>query len=219
MSARVVTAVFVRRDSIYKTLPDVDCWDEARDARNWPGGTPVIAHPPCAQWGPLSHLAKPAPHLKALAPLAVDWVREFGGVLEHPYPSKLWKACDLPAPGQRDRFGGWTLVMPQKWFGHKAEKATQLYIVGCEPRDIPPFPFVMGDAKYIVAGSGPLSRDIARRRHQASLSAYRPSITKAEREHTPPQFATWLVDLARRCGKRTQADFGVHARNRVQHSA
>ena len=27
---------------------------------------------------------------------------------------------------------------------------------------------------------------------------YRPHITKAEREHTPPEFAAWLVELARR---------------------
>jgi hypothetical protein len=32
-----VAALFVRADSIYKTLPGVDAWDEARDARQWPG--------------------------------------------------------------------------------------------------------------------------------------------------------------------------------------
>jgi hypothetical protein len=33
-----VAALFVRADSIYKTLPGVDAWDEARDARQWPAG-------------------------------------------------------------------------------------------------------------------------------------------------------------------------------------
>lgn len=28
-----------------------------------------------------------------------------------------------------------------------------------------------------------------------------PSITKPEREHTPPALAEWLVELARRCGQ------------------
>jgi hypothetical protein len=27
----------------------------------------------------------------------------------------------------------------------------------------------------------------------------RPEVSKAEREHTPPAFAHWLVELARRC--------------------
>jgi hypothetical protein len=59
-----------------------------------------------------------------LARLAVALVREFGGVLEHPAGSTLWKAQKLPRPGERDQYGGWTLEAPQKWWGHKAEKAT-----------------------------------------------------------------------------------------------
>lgn len=43
---RTVAALFVRADSIYKTMPDVDAWDIERDARRWPGGCPVVAHPP-----------------------------------------------------------------------------------------------------------------------------------------------------------------------------
>ena len=46
-----VVVLFVRADSIYKTLPGVECYDEARDARTWPGGCPVVAHPPCRTWG------------------------------------------------------------------------------------------------------------------------------------------------------------------------
>lgn len=32
-----VAALFVRQDSIYKTMTGVDCWDIDRDARMWPG--------------------------------------------------------------------------------------------------------------------------------------------------------------------------------------
>lgn len=46
-------------------------------------------------------------------------------------------------------------------------------------------PYVMGEAAYVVQ---------SRKRQD-----YRPHITKAEREHTPPELARWLVDLAARC--------------------
>ncbi len=45
-----MSALFVRHDSVYKTLPDVDAWDEERDARSWPGGTPVVARGGASRW-------------------------------------------------------------------------------------------------------------------------------------------------------------------------
>jgi hypothetical protein len=48
---REVAVLFARADSIYKTLAGCDVWDEARDALKWPGGAPIIAHPPCRAWG------------------------------------------------------------------------------------------------------------------------------------------------------------------------
>ena len=187
-----VAVLFARADSTYKALPDCDVWDADRDARRWPGGCPVVAHPPCRAWGRLRTFARPRPDEMNLARLAVALVREFGGVLEHPAGSTLWKAQKLPRPGERDQYGGWTLEAPQKWWGHKAEKATWFYVVGCEPSDIPPLPYVMGEAAYVVQ---------SRKRHD-----YRPHITKAEREHTPPQLAEWLVELAAKC-KTHNAEF------------
>jgi hypothetical protein len=116
----------------------------------------------------------------------LPWCASGGGVLEHPQGSTLWPAQRLPLPGQRDSFGGWTLAAPQKWWGHKAEKASWFYVVGCEPAQAPSIPLVLGDAAYVVQ---------SRKRHD-----YRPHITKAEREHTPPELAEWLVSLARICG-------------------
>ena len=37
---KTVAVLFARADSVYKTLPGVDVWDEARDARQWPGSGP-----------------------------------------------------------------------------------------------------------------------------------------------------------------------------------
>lgn len=181
----VVAALFVRADSVYKTIARVDAWDMVRDARNYSGPLPVVAHPPCRAWEQLRHMARPRPDEKELALFAVDAVRAFGGVLEHPKQSTLWPVAGLPEPGRFDRFGGWTLPVNQNWFGHRAEKATRLYVVGCSPKNIPVMPLVLGEASHVVGSS----------------SSGKPEITKAEREHTPREMAVWLVELAARCAR------------------
>jgi hypothetical protein len=192
-----VAALFVRADSVYKGMRGVDAWDIERDARAWPGGAPVVAHPPCRAWGRLRHLAKPRPDEKALALYAVERVRAFGGVLEHPAHSTLWAAAGLPLPGLRDAWGGWTLPVVQSWWGHRAEKATWLYVVGCEPANVPDIPLVLGEASHVIAQCRTLPGG---GRLRAGMPGWRPECTKAEREHTPPAFAAWLVELAHRCG-------------------
>ena len=184
----IVAALFVRADSVYKTMPGVDAWDAERDARRWPGGCPVIAHPPCRAWASLRHCAKPKEGEKALALFAIEQIRRWGGVLEHPARSTLWPTAGLPEPGRIDTFGGWTLVVDQHWRGHRAQKRTRLYVCGIEARDLPDMPMRLGEATHTVGlWSG---RDRTR---------CRPSIAKPEYEATPPSFAQWLVDLASRC--------------------
>ena len=86
----MIAALYVERNGTYWNLPDVDPWDEARDARLYAGPWPVVAHPPCRAWGQLSHMATPRHDENDLARWAVSQVREWGGVLEHPKKSKLW---------------------------------------------------------------------------------------------------------------------------------
>lgn len=190
-----IAVLFARVDSNYKHLPGVDVWDFERDARLFPGGTPVIAHPPCRAWGQLRHMAKPRSDERDLAFFAVDQVRSNGGVLEHPKLSTLWQVANLPSPRQFDKFGGWTLPIHQNWWGHRAEKATLLYIVGCPPSSIPDIPLVLGRAPCRIGSSG---RRLDGSRLQLGDVGYRPEITHAEREHTPPDLCAWLVDLASR---------------------
>jgi hypothetical protein len=185
-----VAALFVRADSIYKTLPGVDAWDASRDARRFgrqeAAVGPVVAHPPCRAWGRLRQFAKPRHDEAALAPWAVLQVRAFGGVLEHPRASSLWAHCGLPKPWEApDAWGGYTIEVNQFDFGHKAEKRTWLYIVGCPLFSLPPIPCRPGEPTHSIRPCTAYPR--------------KPSVTKAEREHTPEPLALWLVETARRC--------------------
>lgn len=120
-----VAALYIDPRGHYPTLPDVDAWDERRDARLYNGPGPVVAHPPCGPWGRLRHLYRGAEH--DCAPRAVEQVRAFGGVLEHPANSRLWKSCSLPEPGCfPDEWGGYTIEVDQCDFGHVARKKTWL---------------------------------------------------------------------------------------------
>lgn len=190
------SVLFARSDSVYFEFSDVDVWDVERDARLFRGRGPVVAHPPCRAWGRLRKQANPRADEKALALFAVEQVRRCGGVLEHPAGSTLWPAAGLPACGERDVYGGWTYVVSQRWFGHRAEKLTSLYIVGCAPADLPRVDFALGRASHVVGGSG---RRVDGSRLHKGDAGWRPDVGKAEREATPRAFAAWLLALAKRC--------------------
>lgn len=98
----MIAVLFARLDSIYKELPGCDVYDIQRDARTFRGGSAIVAHPPCRAWGRLRTFARPAEGERELAHFAVDVVRRFGGVLEHPAGSLLWKSAGLPEPGRPD---------------------------------------------------------------------------------------------------------------------
>lgn len=183
-----VSALFVRKDSIYKEL-GIDCWDIERNALNWAGGNSIIAHPPCRAWGQLSHMAKPRPGEKELAFFAIDMIRKYGGVLEHPRASRLWPEY-LPMPGNVDKFGGYSISVDQFWWGHKAKKSTLLYIVGCPIRELPAMPMNFDALQYTV------SSKIKKKSGRRILK----EIPKSEREATPVDFAKWLIEVASRCG-------------------
>ncbi len=186
-----VAALFVRADSVY-TMAGVDAWDIDRDARKWPGGWPVVAHPPCRAWGRLRHFAKPRDDEKALAIWAVEQVRRWGGVLEHPAGSTLWKHQNLAEVGRIDEHGGRTISADQYRWGHLAEKDTRFYVVGLtypELVEMLPRPKT-GRPAFVVCNSHGIRK---------GEPGYRPHIGKDAREHTPPALAEWLVELARRC--------------------
>lgn len=185
-----ITVLFVRSDSVYKNKGwDLNCYDIDRDAKSWPGGTAVVAHPPCRGWGCLRKMSHATEAEKELAPWAVQQVRRWGGVLEHPRGSKLWRVMNLPRPGAgKDEHGGFCLDVDQFWWGHRAQKRTWLYVCGCEPGEVPQMPIRLGQAPRVVMNRHGL---------RAGDAGYRKEITKRERSATPELFASWLVELAR----------------------
>lgn len=170
-----VSVLYARADSCYFDLV-FDVWDAGRDARLYAGPWPVVAHPPCRGWGRMRQFAKPRPDELELAFYAVDAVRQWGGVLEHPHASGLWPAAGLPVPGEVDAYGGFTVLVDQGWFGHFAPKPTWLYVVGMPRHHFPQLPV------------DPM------RRGGRTLD-----LLPADRERTPLLFADWLVRLAGRC--------------------
>lgn len=202
---RTVAALFVRHDSIYKSMDGVDAWDVERDARLWPGGAPVVAHPPCKRWSSLNNLVLVRyPHRAAefahgndggLFALALGHVRRWGGVLKHPAQSRAWQKFDLPAPArnrwQRGICGGWCIELDQAAFGHPARKRTWLYAFGAEP-PTPPTPPASWKVVRVFRKRLP---DGSWSRTPASESNR--EVSKKIAEHTPPAFAAWLVELAR----------------------
>lgn len=184
---QTVTVLFARRDSIYKSFPACEVYDIERDASTWPGGTPVVAHPPCRLWSKLRHFSTAPLSEKCLALWAIVQVRQWGGVLEHPASSSLFASAHLPRPGREDIYGGRTIGLWQSWFGHRATKPTWLYIVGCPIGHLPAMPFVFGEGTHLVSRSSV----------QRTRRLQRPEISKAEREHTPLLLAKWLLDVAR----------------------
>jgi hypothetical protein len=120
-------------------------------------------------------------------------VRIHGGIVEHPQSSALWRACHIAAPGRVDAFGGHCIDLDQFAFGHRASKTTRLYVVGAPPCDVPSIPLRLEQPTHVIGDVG-----------RSQPGTKRPEISKAEREHTPPDFALWLVDLASRCSPLTR---------------
>ena len=141
-----VAALFVQPAGVYTGLPGVECWDEARDARNYAGPHPVVAHPPCARWSRLAGFTEARYGLKrgddgGCFESALRAVRTFGGVIEHPAYSDAWKRFGLPRPITHQGWtlafdGGATCYVEQGRYGLPVKKATWLYAFAVELADL-----------------------------------------------------------------------------------
>ncbi len=141
-----VAALYVETNGVYYGLDGVDPWDVDRDARKYNGPWPVVAHPPCQLWVNLAAVNykryggehnRPGNDGGCFAS-ALNAVRTWGGVLEHPAESNAWRAHGLLAPlkfgWNTTGNGEWTCEVWQSAYGHQAQKRTWLFYKGpCAP--------------------------------------------------------------------------------------
>ena len=190
-----VAALFVQEDGCYSVDPRVDPWPEARDARQYRGLLPVVAHPPCQRWGALAFVNYKRYGREELKPgndggcfaSALASVRRCGGVLEHPAFTHAWNAHGLARPV----WTGWTRIAEREWvcevwqsaYGHRASKRTWLFYCGTKP------PHELRWAK-------PRGTHQVGFHDQRGKDRNKPTLSKREANATPIDFREELIKLA-----------------------
>jgi hypothetical protein len=200
----MIAALYVQTGGCYYGLDGVDPWDKARDARQYTGPHPVVAHPPCERWGrywgggPSVKVPRKMGDDGGCFKSAINAVRAYGGILEHPEGSHAWRAFHLNTPPRHggwvvaDWVGGWTCCVEQGAYGHRARKATWLYARGVELPSLlwgkNPGPFVRLEPGHRSTAEGQLKRSAAPPIER--ISAF-------ERIGTPLPFRDLLLGIAR----------------------
>lgn len=197
----MIAALYVETGGCYYGLPDVDPWDEPRDARLYAGPWPVVAHPPCARWGNFATwhggtIGSDGGCFEA----ALAAVHRWGGVIEHPAGSRAWRHFNLPVPDCRgwrhDLFGARVCAVEQGHYGHPARKATWLYYIGNNPPDL-------------LWGPSPQRLPARRYAERGYASAMRcgmcSNLSSTQRQRTPPAFRDVLLSIAATAGAARQA--------------
>ena len=198
-----VAAIYVIENGPYFGLPGVEPWAApSRDAREYAGPWPVVAHPPCKRWGrywdggPSKCARRKLGDDDGCFAAALASVREWGGVLEHPEASHAFPAFGLNKP---PRWGGWVVAgdglgwvccVEQGHYGHRARKATWLYAVGTE------LPSLIWGPSEAVIGAGEVYATEAERKRAKKTGAVQ-RMGQRERAATPAPFRELLIGIAR----------------------
>ena len=196
---RTVAILCASRKTAYREIPDLEIYDELRDARTFTGDMPVIAHPPCRRWTKFGMamtkarftrcgIETPQDEIDAERDLGLWCARQVvkeGGILEQPAGSQLFAAAGLPLPGAMQSRDSFSLKVWQKWWGYPVRKATWLYFRGI-PMTAIEIPFRLWN---------PAPREMWHWYNQGKGSGQCNTHT---RSMTVPSLAEWLVNLARK---------------------
>ncbi len=184
----MIAALYVQAGGCYYGLDGVDPWDEARDARQYAGPHPVVAHPPCDRWHQLSAVNHKRWGWKindddGCFSSALGSVRAWGGVLEHPAESRAFKFHGIPEPvsdnWQRTIDGDWVAEIWQSAYGHRARKRTWLLYHGASAPDSLQWSRLPGECQI------------------GNFDLKRPVLPDAETSATPLPFRDLLLNIAR----------------------
>lgn len=213
---RTIAALYVETGGCYFGLLGVEPWDEARDARQYAGPHPVVAHPPCQRWGKLwagqplwikrTGIRKVKGDDGGCFRHALHSVREFGGVLEHPWGSHAWPHFGLNVPPRSggwivaDFHGGWTCCVEQGRYGHYARKPTLLYSVGC---DLPELDWGISEATFPDWAIDKYG--LARCKRAGELAFKGGGTDSSPRIGTPEPFRNLLIEMARSAAQQRSA--------------
>jgi hypothetical protein len=200
----MIAALYVDASGCYSGLDGVDAWGVERDARLYAGPHSVVAHPPCQRWGRFWHGSTRKPHQFKLGDdggcfaHALDAVRRWGGILEHPADSHAWSFFGLRKPPRSggwvaaDFEGGWTCYVEQGHYGHLSRKGTWLYAAGV---DLPSLAWGRLPQRLHPVALERYGYEKARR---IGMMAMVGGKRKTEiRNATPPEFRDVLLSIAR----------------------
>jgi hypothetical protein len=206
----LIAALYVAKNGAYFGLPDVDPWDETRDARRYAGPWPVVAHPPCERYGrywsggPSAKVKRVKGDDGGCFAAALAAVRRWGGVIEHPEASWAWPMFGLNDPPWAggwvvaDWEGGWTCCVSQAHYGHAARKMTWLYAHGV---DLPELRWGPAPWARRMEDSARSADDGRRIRAERAGVGWPPprGVARAARAATPIPFRDLLIGMARTC--------------------
>jgi hypothetical protein len=209
----MISALYVEKGGCYFGNPNIDPWDEERDAREYSGPNPVIAHPPCQRWGKMwmgspSHVAKTGIRKKkgedgGCFAAALASVRKWGGVLEHPWGSHAWAHFGLNKPSRKGRWikaddcGGWTCCIEQGRYGHWMRKPTLLYAVKCELPELS-----WGESEPVYPQSAIDKYGIKRVKRMGEIAFKGGGVDNSHRIQTPAPFMNILLAMASSVGEK-----------------
>lgn len=212
----IVSALYVEVGGSYYGLPDVDPWDEARDARLYAGPNPVVAHPPCQRWGKLwagqplfikrTGIRKKKGADGGCFAAALNAARAYGGIIEHPWQSHAWPHFNINVPPREggwiaaDFYGGWTCCVEQGRYGHYARKPTLLLAYNC---DLPELDWGIGESRLDPAVIERMG--LKRAKRLGEVGSRGGGTDSAPRIGTPQPFRDLLLSIARTAQPRRMA--------------
>lgn len=176
----IIPVYFVCSDSNYFDM-NCNCFDIKRNALSTTDKTPGVYHPPCRSWGKLRKFSNFVPGEHYLAIWSFLRVIKYGGVLEHPNGSYLFKKYIIPFC-KNDSSGMFNVLsVDQHWFGSSFKKTTLLFVSHLPYKLIPSHPLSFSAITSTVSRSKQHNR--------------LPEASKIERYKTTYEFNKYLLNI------------------------